>query len=528
MRKLRSMTDRNARVPSLLFALALAWLPPAALAQRTPDFAVYAVPADGAVMLTMRQGGAQDRAFLDLDSASGGALARAVASAAFKGRHGTTLTLHGIGPYSQVTVIGRGDEAITPRLLEDIGALAGKAGASSKAPRMELLWPEAGMATGGAHLAFGAALGEYRFDTYKTAQADADRAGQGALVLRVSDPEAARSAWAREWRPVADSVRFARDLVTEPANVIYPESFVERTRAAFAGVPGVEIEVLDVPAMERLKMQSLLAVGQGSARPPRLLVVRYRGGAAGEAPVAFVGKGITFDSGGISIKPGENMWRMKYDMTGAATVTGTVLGLAKRRAKVNAIAVAALAENMPSGTAARPGDVIRTMSGKTYEIMSTDAEGRMVLVDAMWFVQTRDKPRVLIDVATLTGSVSTALGDEYAGLFSRDDALADALLAAGRTSGEELWRLPLHPSYAKDLESPIADLRNGGGSRAGAGVGAHFIGAWVQPGVAWAHLDIASMAWRDDGALPTMPTGASAFGVRLLDRYVRDTLEAGR
>ncbi len=529
MRKLQSQTHRNARLPALLFALAVAWLPPAALAQRTPDFAAYAVPSDGAVVLTMRQGGTQDRAFLDVDRASGGSLARAVASAAFEGKRGTTLNLHGIGPYSQVMVIGRGDEAITPRLLEDIGALAGNAGASSKAPRIELLWPEAGLAAGGAHLAFGAALGEYRFGIYKTESGDAPKPGQGTLVLRVGDPEAARSTWTSQWRPVADSVRFARDLVTEPANVIYPESFVERTRAAFAGVPGVEIEVLDVPAMERLKMQSLLAVGQGSARPPRLLVVRYRGAAAGEAPVAFVGKGITFDSGGISIKPGENMWRMKYDMTGAATVTGTVLGLAKRRAKVNAIAVAALAENMPSGTAIRPGDVIRTMSGKTYEIMSTDAEGRMVLVDAMWFVQTRDKPRVLVDVATLTGSVSTALGDEYAGLFSRDDALADALLAAGRSSGEELWRLPLHPSYAKDLESPIADLRNGGSSgRAGAGVGAHFIGAWVQPGVAWAHLDIASMAWRDDGALPTMPTGASAFGIRLLDRYVRDHIEAGR
>ena len=529
MRPIPLSSSTAIRRPMITFALALALLSPAALAQRAPDFAAYAVPADGAVAVTMREDGEQDRAYLDLDRATGGALARAVASAAFKGKRGTTLTLHGLGPYSEVTVIGRGSETITPRLLEDLGALAGKAGASSRAPRMDLLWPEAGMAAGGAHLAFGATLGEYRFGLYKTESSDAPRTGQGALVLRVSDPEAARSTWTREWRPVADSVRFARDLVTEPANVIYPESFVERTRAAFAGVPGVEIEVLDVPAMERLKMQSLLAVGQGSARPPRLLVIRYRGAAAGEAPVAFVGKGITFDSGGISIKPGENMWRMKYDMTGAATVTGTVLGLAKRRAKVNAIAVAALAENMPSGTAIRPGDVIRTMSGKTYEIMSTDAEGRMVLVDAMWFVQTRDKPRVLIDVATLTGSVSTALGDEYAGLFSRDDALADALLAAGRSAGEELWRLPLHPSYAKDLESPIADLRNGGSSgRAGAGVGAHFIGAWVQPGVAWAHLDIASMAWRDDGAVPTMPTGASAFGIRLLDRYVRDTVEAGR
>jgi leucyl aminopeptidase len=308
--------------------------------------------------------------------------------------------------------------------------------------------------------------------------------------------------------------------------VIYPESFVERARAALRGVPGVSIEVLDVPAMQRLGMGSLLAVGQGSQRPPRLLVMRYRGGAADEAPVAFVGKGITFDTGGISIKPSLNLWTMKYDMTGAASVTGAVMALAKRGAKVNVVGVAALAENMPSGSATRPGDVIRTMSGKTYEVMSTDAEGRMVLVDALWFVQERDRPRVMIDVATLTGSQVTALGDEYGGLFTRDEALAADLLAAGAASGEDLWRLPLHASYAKDLESPIADLRNGGStSRAGAGVGAFFIGSWVQEGVAWAHLDIASMAWRDLPVLPTVPLGASGFGVRLLDRYIRDHVE---
>lgn len=513
------------RVCLLGLALVLVCLAAPASAQRSVEFAPYALPAEGTVAVTMRQGEPQDRAFTELDRATGGALARATASAGFEGKRGTTLNLHGIGPYAQVLVIGRGDETPAQRLLEDIGALAGNAGASSKAARIELLWPEAAPAGGGAHLAFGAALGAYRFNTYKAVKPDGETPGQGSLVLRVAAPDAARAAWARDWQPMAESVHFARDLVTEPANVIYPESFVARTRAAFAGVKNVEIEVLDVPAMQRLGMNSLLAVGQGSARPPRLLVVRYRGAAAGEAPVAFVGKGITFDSGGISIKPGENLWRMKYDMSGAAAVTATVLGLAKREAKVNAIAVAALAENMPSGTAGRPGDVIRTMSGKTYEVMSTDAEGRMVLVDAIWFVQTRDKPRVLVDVATLTGSVRTALGDEYAGLFTRDDTLADALLAAGRASGEELWRLPLHPSYAKDLESPIAELRHSGGSGAGAGVGAHFIGEWVQPGVAWAHLDIASMAWRDDGAVPTMPAGASAFGIRLLDRYVRDTVE---
>jgi leucyl aminopeptidase len=206
-------------------------------------------------------------------------------------------------------------------------------------------------------------------------------------------------------------------------------------------------------------------------------------------------------------------------------VTGTVLALAGRDAPVNAIAVAALAENMPSGTASRPGDVVRTMSGKTFEIISTDAEGRMVLTDAVWYAQQQYRPKLVVDVATLTGSVVTALGDEYAGLFSRDDALAEQLRGAGERAGEEVWRLPLHPSYAKDLESPIADLRNGGGS-AGAGTGAHFIGEWIQPGMPWAHLDIAGMAWREDAGTATSPKGATAFGVRLLDRFVRDFHEA--
>jgi leucyl aminopeptidase len=270
-------------------------------------------------------------------------------------------------------------------------------------------------------------------------------------------------------------------------------------------------------------MGGILAVGRGSARPPRLLVVRYDGAGADEAPYAFVGKGITFDSGGISLKDDEGMWKMKYDMSGAAAATAAVLALAGRKAPVNAVGIAALAENMPSGAAGRPGDVVRTMSGKTFEVMSTDAEGRMVLSDAVWYAQQQFRPRVVIDLATLTGSVRTALGDEYAGLFTREDALAESLRLAGEFSGEDLWRLPLHPSYAVDLESPIADLRNGGGpgTGAGAGLGAHFIGSWVEETTPWAHLDIAGMAWREKDDLPTVPPGASGFGIRLLDRFVR-------
>ncbi len=510
----------------LLIAFALLVACTAAQAQRTLEFQRYDVPREGAVAVTVRQGAPLEGAFAEVDVATDGALQRAVTAAGFLGDRGVVLNLPGVAPYRQVILVGIGSDPSSARLLEDVGGLVGQAGLVRAAPRIDLLWPDATVADAGLHLAIGAELGQHTFRQYRTPKPDAPVLGRGELVLRLADPDAAGDAWRSSGQALVAGVRFARELVAEPANVIYPESFVERARAAFDGLRKVEIEVLDETEMARLGMNSLLAVGAGSARPPRLLVVRYRGGARDAAPVALVGKGITFDTGGISIKASTDLWRMKYDMAGAAAVTGTVLALARRDAPVNAIAVAALAENMPSGSAGRPGDVIRTMSGQTYEVMSTDAEGRMVLVDAMWFVQTRDKPRVLVDIATLTGSQVTALGDEYGGLFTRDDALAAQLLAAGTASGEEVWRLPLHPSYAKDLESPIADLRNGGGSsRAGAGVGAHFIGAWVQPGVAWAHLDIASMAWRDDAPLPTVPLGASGYGVRLLERWMRDHAE---
>ena len=499
---------------------------PAAHAQRSLEFASYSVPASGAIALAVRKDGGREGAFAAVDTITGGALQRAITNAGFDGKRGTTLNLHGIQPYAQVILVGIGSDAVDARLLEDVGGLAGAAALQSAAASIEVLWPDQTPAASGAHIALGIELGQYRLRKYRTPAVDKPELGKGTIVLRVADADAARESWRRDWQPLAEGVTFARDLVTEPANVIYPESFVERTQAAFKGVPGITLEVLDVAAMQKLGMDSILAVGKGSARPPRLLLVRYRGAGKDVAPIALVGKGITFDSGGISIKSSENLWRMKYDMAGAAAVTGTVLALARRGAKVNVVAVAALAENMVSGSASRPGDVVRTMSGKTYEIMSTDAEGRMVLVDAIWYVQERDRPRVLIDIATLTGSQATALGDEYAGLFTRDDELAGQLIAAGKSSGEEMWRLPLHPSYAKDLESPIADLRNGGSSRgAGAGVGAHFIGAWVKPGQSWAHLDIASMAWRDESS-PTIPKGATGYGVRLLDRYVRETIEA--
>lgn len=502
----------------LLFLLASA-----VSAEREFAFAPYGVPTSGTVAIVVQQDTFRDGAFADVDAATAGAVSRAVAAMAFRAEANQQLDLPGVGPFDRVILVGVGNEPLRPRQFQDAGGLIGQAGAGSLAERIEILW--AGEESNAAvHLAFGAALGQYRFLKYRSSSPDEPVTGEGEFVIRAPEAPAGEALYRAQWAPVSRAVAFARDLISEPGNEVYPESFVQRTRAAFEGLANVHIDVLDVAAMEKLGMGGILAVGRGSARPPRLLVVRYDGGQRGDAPLAFAGKGITFDTGGVSLKDNDGMWRMKYDMSGAAAVTGTVLALAGRRARVNAVAVAALAENMPSGTSGRPGDVVRTMSGKTFEVMSTDAEGRMVLSDAVWYAQQQLKPRLLIDVATLTGSVRVALGDEYAGLFSRDDSLAAQVKAAGEESGEEVWRLPLHPSYAKDLESPIADLRNSAapGSGAGAGIGAHFIGAWVDEDMPWVHLDIAGMAWRETEALPSSPSGATAFGIRLLDRFVRE------
>jgi leucyl aminopeptidase len=494
--------------------------------EREIGFAPYEVPSSGTVALPVRQDAWHEGAFADVDAATDGALRRAVDAVAFRGEANQQLDLPGIAPFDRILLVGVGNTTLTPRTFEDAGGLIGQAGANSPAERMEILW--AGDESDAAlHLAFGAALGQYRFLKYRELVPGEPVTGEGQLVVRTPEGRAEESRFRSEWVPVSRAVAFTRDLISEPANEVYPESFVLRAREAFEGIANVRIDVLDVAAMEKLGMGGILAVGKGSARPPRLLVVRYDGGRRNEAPLAFAGKGITFDSGGISLKDNDGMWRMKSDMSGAAAATGTILALAGREAAVNAVAVAALAENMPSGTSGRPGDIVRTMSGKTFEVMSTDAEGRMVLADAVWYAQQQFEPRLLIDLATLTGAVRVALGDEYAGLFSRHDSLAMELKEAGDEAGEDLWRLPLHPSYAKDLESPIADLRNsaGPGSGAGAGVGAHFIGAWVDETLPWAHLDIAGMAWRETEGLPTAPPGASGFGVRLLDRFVREYYE---
>jgi len=371
-----------------------------------------------------------------------------------------------------------------------------------------------------AALALGAVLRGWRHDVYRTRLPDDQKPTLKEVVL-LNAPKGAETAWQTE-TALVEGVEFARELVTEPANIIYPESFVERCRKKLDGL-GIDIVVLDMKAMRDLGMGALLGVGQGSARESRILALRWKGAKAAK-PTAFVGKGVTFDTGGISIKPAANMEDMKWDMGGAAAVAGAMLTLAKRKARADVIGVCGLVENMPDGNAQRPGDVVTSMSGQTIEVINTDAEGRLVLCDAITWVQKEYAPATIVDLATLTGAMIISLGHEHGGLFSNDDALADALLAAGKASGDKMWRFPLAVAYDKLIDSPIADMKNVGPRYAGSITAAQFIQRFVDKGVAWAHCDIAGMVWADKPGA-TWDKGATGYGVRLLDRYVRDALE---
>jgi leucyl aminopeptidase len=500
---------------SFLFASLVFVLP--AKAQRSIEFAAAAQEGDALIVAV------SDENMLDGlgDVVGKEALAnirRAVAAAAFEAEAGTTASfITGAEPYGEVHLVAIAGEGMRARDWEDFGGRAAVLAKGSTAARVTVLAPGAQSADI-VNAAFGAEIGQYSFDKYKS---DAEPV-TGDIVFVTDTPDAVRTSYQGERANVAHSVNWVRDMQSEPANVIYPEEFVRRARAEFQGVSNVTISVLDVRAMRRLGMGAILGVGQGSIRPPRIMIIRYNGG-GGEAPMVFAGKGITFDSGGVSIKRNDGMWMMKADMTGAAAVTGAVLSLAKSGAAVNVIAIAALAENMPDGGAQRPGDVVKTMSGKTVEIMSTDAEGRLVLSDAVWYAQKKFNPSLLVDVATLTGSVGRALGDEYAGLFVRDDAIAERLSAAGEKAGEDLWRLPLHPNHIVQIKSVIADIKNGNTGAPGASTGAAFIGSFVKEETPWAHLDIAGVDWRTEPTATT-PIGASGFSVRLLDRLARDSI----
>jgi leucyl aminopeptidase len=373
-----------------------------------------------------------------------------------------------------------------------------------------------------ARVGLAAALRSWRLDRYRTKLEDKQKPTLEEVII-VGGAGDAQKRYDSRWAPVAEGVSLTRELVTEPANILYPESFVERVRASLDG-SGVEVEVLDRAQMEKLGMGALLGVAQGSAREARLLILKWNGGASGGQPTAFVGKGVTFDTGGISIKPAAGMEAMKWDMGGAGAVAGAMKTFALRKAKANIVGICGLVENMPGGNAQRPGDVVTTMSGQTVEVINTDAEGRLVLADAVCYVQRNFKPGTIVDLATLTGAILISLGREWAGIFSNDEELAGALLQAAGESGDKLWRMPLAEPFDRMIDSPIADMKNVGPREGGSITAAQFIQRFVENGVKWAHIDMAGKAWAEK-ASSTYDKGATGFGVRLLDQYVADQLE---
>ncbi len=373
-----------------------------------------------------------------------------------------------------------------------------------------------------ARVALGAALRSWRYDRYRTRLKDKQKPTLVGVTI-VGGGAGAEKRFADRYAGVVDGVSLTRELVTEPANIIYPETFVERVLDQVKGL-GLETQVLGRDEMAKLGMGALLGVAQGSVREAKLLVLKWNGGEAGDTPIVFIGKGVTFDTGGISIKPALGMESMKWDMGGAGAVAGAMKALASRKAKANVIGICGLVENMPDGNAQRPGDVVTTMSGQTVEVINTDAEGRLVLCDAMTWAQKQFKPKVMIDLATLTGAMVITFGHEYAGIFSNDDKLAANLIKAAGESGDKLWRQPLAEAYDRLIDSPIADMKNVGPREAGSITAAQFLQRFVGDGVAWAHLDIAGMAWSDK-ASATHDKGATGYGVRLLDQYIADTVE---
>ena len=454
-----------------------------------------------------------------------GAVAAALDRQRFEGDASSTSEhfVDDAGKVRRLIVVGTGSAASSEAAEKLGGNVVAKLLTSGEAKAVVDLSGLGYDADSAANVALAAALRSWRYDRYRTTLKDKLKPTLNEIVI-VGAPGEADQRYRSRWEPVLEGAALTRELVTEPANIIYPESFVERVTKSLEGT-GVELEVLDKAAMAKLGMGALLGVAQGSIRDPRLLILKWNGGEAGVAPTAFVGKGVTFDTGGISIKPAAGMEAMKWDMGGAGAVVGAFKALALRKAKANVVGICGLVENMPGGNAQRPGDVVTTMSGQTVEVINTDAEGRLVLGDAITYVQRTYKPKTIIDLATLTGAILISLGHEWAGLFSNNDELAGQLLKAGEGSGDKLWRMPMAEPFDRLIDSPIADVKNVGPREGGSITAAHFIRRFVDEGVRWAHIDMAGMAWSDK-ASATYDKGATGYGVRLLDQYVADVLEA--
>ncbi len=461
----------------------------------------------------------------DLEKAAETGIRRAIAAGSFKGGPGQVIEI--LAPdwsdASRVLVAGVGRKSSVNEISwQKAAASVVKRVLTSGAKALAIVGaPDRAVA---ANVGLGARLAAYRFDNYRTTLKAEKKPSLTSVSVVTDSAAGARSDYA-PLAAKAEGIELARNLVSEPPNVLHPESYADRI--AELSELGLEIEVLDVAAMTKLGMGSLIGVGQGSVRGSRLVVMKWMGGKDKKAaPVALIGKGVTFDTGGISLKPGPGMQDMKGDMGGSAAVVGAMVSLARRKAKANVVGLVGLVENMPDGNAQRPGDIVKSASGKTIEIQNTDAEGRLVLCDVLWYAQKKFNPKAMVDLATLTGAIIISLGNEHAGVFSNNDDLVAKLTAAGKAEGEPVWRLPLGPGYDKQIDSEVADMRNiGNAGNAGSITAAQFLQRFVDDGRAWAHLDIAGTAWRPGHDNPLEPTWATGWGVRILDRLIADNYE---
>jgi len=488
-------------------------------------FTKIAIPAQGAVVLAVGEGARLGPAGAALDKTTGGALTRAMKAADFVGKREKSLTIvvPGGTKLSRVVLVGVGEvKSVDAMAAERLGALmfdAATADASAAIVLDVFDGVKAGLVA--AYIAGGVLQKSYRFAKYRTKEEGESKPKLASVAIQTGAAAEAKRLFT-DVAAVADGIVLARDLISEPPNVIYPESFAARAKEL--AEDGIKVEILGEAAMKKLGMGSLLGVGQGSERESQLLVMRWDGGAKSAAPLAIVGKGVCFDTGGISLKTPPGMWDMKWDMAGAGVVVGLMRTLARRKARVNVVGLCGLVENMPDGRAQRPGDVVTSMSGQTIEVQNTDAEGRLVLADVVWYAQQRFKPSAVVDLATLTGAIIATFNDHYAGLFSNDDDLAQRLTTAGKTVGERLWRLPMGEEYDRELKSLIADMKNIGSGKGGSITAAQFIQRFIQKGVPWAHLDIAGVVWNEKGTVLSAP-GATGYGVRLLNQFVADNYE---
>jgi leucyl aminopeptidase len=487
-------------------------------------FAKPALPKSGALVLLIHEGEKPSGLWEQLDETTGGAITRAFSIAEFKGAKGKTCIILAPGAnITRVLAVGLGKTAET---TEKILAEAGGTIVTSLSREVAVAVADNALtAQQAGEVALGAVLRSYRFDRYRTKEKPEDKPKLSKLTMLTAEVPKAKAAW-EPLKATAEGIFITRDLVSEPPNVLNPAEMADRCRKLTE--TGLKVEILGPKEMAKLGFGALLGVSQGSVNEPRVVVMHWNGISGNtrkpkDKPVVFIGKGVTFDTGGISIKPAGGMEDMKWDMAGAGTVIGLMAALAGRKAKVDAIGLVGLVENMPSGSAQRPGDVVTSYSGQTIEIINTDAEGRLVLADVIWYAQQKYDPKFMVDLATLTGAIIIGLGHEYAGLFSNDDTLCQRLSAAGEVTGERVWRMPLDEAYDKQIRSDIADMKNVGGRPGGSITAAQFIQRFVN-GKPWAHLDIAGMAWSTKDTA-VIPKGATAFGVRLLDRLVADNYE---